>query len=171
VPRHDEHCSRLIRFIFQHILHLKVHPIPYAAPSIGAFVGNSPLGVRQGCRTLPEGQGCPFWQTPINARSAGSKRHPGRLFFGYFLLAKQKKVSRPWVREPTFKSTVALATPYYFHIPVFWIPAIPAGMTVFSGALAALTSSQNKGLRQHPCSHNPNNYANLTKNQNLWRRS
>jgi hypothetical protein len=26
-----------------------------------------------------------------------------RLFFGYFLLAKQKKVSRPPVREPVFK--------------------------------------------------------------------
>ncbi len=78
-------------------------PFPYAAPSIGAFFGNSPLGVRQGCRTLPEGQGCPFWQTLINARSAGSKRHPGRIFFGYFLLAKQKKVPRLPVREPVFK--------------------------------------------------------------------
>jgi hypothetical protein len=30
--------------------------LPYAAPSTGGFGGNSPLGVRQGCRTLPEGQ-------------------------------------------------------------------------------------------------------------------
>ena len=34
--------------------------LPYAAPSIGAFVGNSPLGVRQGSRTLSKGQGVPF---------------------------------------------------------------------------------------------------------------
>jgi len=38
-------------------------------------------------------------------RSAGYKRHPGRLFFGYFLLATQKKVSRLSVREPTSKSS------------------------------------------------------------------
>ncbi|TAN53925.1 MAG: hypothetical protein EPN21_00075, partial [Methylococcaceae bacterium] len=37
-------------------------------------------------------------------RSAGNKRQSGGLFFGYFLLAAQKKVTRPWVREPTFKS-------------------------------------------------------------------
>jgi hypothetical protein len=30
--------------------------IPYAAPSTGAFGGNSPLGVRQGCPTLTKGQ-------------------------------------------------------------------------------------------------------------------
>jgi hypothetical protein len=40
----------------------QVHPaynypyLPYAAPSIGAFIGNSPLGVRQGSRTLSTGQ-------------------------------------------------------------------------------------------------------------------
>ncbi len=34
--------------------------IPYAAPSTGAFDRNSPLGVRQGCRTLPKGQEAPF---------------------------------------------------------------------------------------------------------------
>jgi hypothetical protein len=38
-------------------------------------------------------------------RSAGNKRHPGRLFFGYFLLVTQKKVSRLSVREPTSKSS------------------------------------------------------------------
>jgi hypothetical protein len=55
------------------------------------------------------------WAEPINVRidgdaleeykriKIGRKRHPGRLFFGYFLLAKQKKVSRPPVREPVSK--------------------------------------------------------------------
>jgi hypothetical protein len=33
--------------------------LPYAAPSTGDFGGNSPLGVRHGCRTLPEGQEVP----------------------------------------------------------------------------------------------------------------
>jgi len=86
--------------------------LPYAAPSTGVFGGISPLGAMQGCIALTEGQGWPFWQPPSKARSAGLKRHPGRLFFGYFLLAKQKKVSRPRVREPDSKA-VALATPQF----------------------------------------------------------
>jgi hypothetical protein len=36
----------------------------------------------------------------------------GRFSFGYFSLDKQRKVSRPWVREPTYKTIVALATHY-----------------------------------------------------------
>ena len=44
-------------------------------------LGNSPLGVRQGCRTLPEGQGSPFRQPPVNARSAGTKRHRADFFY------------------------------------------------------------------------------------------
>jgi len=75
----------------------------YAAPSTGVFGGISPLGAMQGGIALTEGQGWPFWQPPSKTRSAGDKRHPGRLFFGYFLLAKQKKVSRPRVREPDSK--------------------------------------------------------------------
>ena len=75
-------------------------------------------------------------------------------------LSAQRKVSRPWVREPTLKSIVALATllntPHPNPLPQgerecsfvhpltssgrtvlliiilgFWIPAIPAGMTGF----------------------------------------
>jgi len=34
---------------------------------------------------------------------AGDKRQPGGLFFGSFLLAEQKKGTRPRVRKPTFK--------------------------------------------------------------------
>ncbi|MGZ5575401.1 MAG: hypothetical protein ACXWEV_00860 [Methylobacter sp.] len=37
--------------------------IPYAAPSTGAFAGNSPSGVRQGGRTLAKGQE-PLSSTP-----------------------------------------------------------------------------------------------------------
>jgi hypothetical protein len=52
---------------------------------------------------VDEGAGSPFRQPSSKARSTGNKRHPGRLFFGYFLLAKQKKVSRLPVREPALK--------------------------------------------------------------------
>jgi hypothetical protein len=44
-----------------------------------------------------------FSQTPPNASSAGNRaaaRTPARLFFAYFLLAKQRKVSRPPGRDP-----------------------------------------------------------------------
>ena len=38
------------------MLHSQRFTIPYAAPSADIFIGNSPIGVRQGCRTLPKGQ-------------------------------------------------------------------------------------------------------------------
>ncbi|WP_225616378.1 hypothetical protein [Methylomonas albis] len=60
---------------------------------------------------VAEGAGAPFGNPVQKLRSAGNKRHPDRLFFGYFLLAEQKKVSRLSVREPTLKKIVALATP------------------------------------------------------------
>jgi hypothetical protein len=37
--------------------------------------------------------------------TAIAARHSGGLFFGFFLLAAQKKETRPWVREPTFKNS------------------------------------------------------------------
>ncbi|QBC26780.1 hypothetical protein U737_07615 [Methylomonas sp. LW13] len=61
---------------------------------------------------MTEGLGSPFCQPRSKARTAGSKRRPGRLFFGYFLLATQKKVSRLSVREPTSKQSFAIATRY-----------------------------------------------------------
>jgi len=62
-----------------------------------------PRTARRGAAGMPlvfGGAGSPFRKPSAKARSAGSKRHPGRLFFGYFLLATQKKVSRLPVREP-----------------------------------------------------------------------
>jgi hypothetical protein len=84
--------------------------VPFDAPSIGGFGRISPSGVMQGCIAFPQGLGAPFGKPRSNPRSAGNKRHPGRLFFRYFLLATQKKVSRLSVREPTLNQTVASAT-------------------------------------------------------------
>jgi len=39
--------------------------------------------------------------------TAIAARQSGGLFLGYFLLAAQKKVTRPWVQEPTFKQLAA----------------------------------------------------------------
>jgi hypothetical protein len=73
---------------------------PVCRAEYRSFRQEQPVGALQGCSVLPEGQGWPFWQPLSKARNAGEKRHPGRLFFGYFLLAKQKKVTRLRVREP-----------------------------------------------------------------------
>ena len=89
---------------------------------------------------------CRGWEAPSGnpvqkLRRAGSKRHPGGLFFGYFLLAKHKfawsefeqpigwpegrkpgmifvaKVSRLSGRDPTLKPAVASATLIYIPSP------------------------------------------------------
>jgi hypothetical protein len=52
---------------------------------------------------VAEGAGSPFRQPLSKARNAGEKRHPGGFSFGDFSLAKQRKVTRLSVREPTYK--------------------------------------------------------------------
>ncbi len=69
-------------------------------------------------RRVDEGAGSPYRQPPAKARNAGNKRHPGRLFFGYFLLAEQKKVARLSVREPTLNLAVAPATQYFVILQI-----------------------------------------------------
>ncbi|NOV32044.1 hypothetical protein DDY07_20295 [Methylomonas sp. ZR1] len=54
-------------------------------------------------RVLRRGWEAPSENPVPSLRRAGKKRRPGGLFFGYFLLAMQKKVSRLSVREPTLK--------------------------------------------------------------------
>ncbi|WP_211299224.1 hypothetical protein, partial [Methylovulum psychrotolerans] len=63
------------------------------------FCRDQPEGARQGCRASAGGQE-PTLPTPDKTEKRRIKRQSGRLFFGYFLLAEQKKVSRLRVREP-----------------------------------------------------------------------
>jgi hypothetical protein len=74
--------------------------LPVCRAEHRSFRREQPAGALHGCSALPEGQGWPFWQPSSKVRSTGDKRQPGRLFFGYFLLATQKKVTRLRVREP-----------------------------------------------------------------------
>ena len=53
-----------------------------------------------------------FLANPDKTARAQEASGIGRFSFGYFSLSVQRKVSRPWVREPTLK-TVALATHYF----------------------------------------------------------
>jgi hypothetical protein len=66
------------------------------------LLGIARLGVRQGCRTLPKGQES-LLATPDKNDGAQETSGIGRISFGYFSLSVQRKVSRPWVREPTVK--------------------------------------------------------------------
>jgi hypothetical protein len=92
--------------------HIKKHPTAlnprrgyprYSAPSIAAFGKMGPIGGSGRKPLVFAGPGMALRKPSPKARSAGNRRNPGRLFFGYFLLAKQKKVSRSSVREPTLK--------------------------------------------------------------------
>jgi hypothetical protein len=58
---------------------------------------------------------------PFPLCRAGLKRHPGVFSFGFFSLDKQRKETRPPVREPALKQSVAIATQNYcqdhFNLP------------------------------------------------------
>jgi len=54
--------------------------LPYAAPSTGAFIENSPEGGRQGCRTSAEGLGSPFCRPSIKASARRIKAASGPPF-------------------------------------------------------------------------------------------
>ena len=72
---------------------------PAPAFPVGRAEQRSARGIRaRVCLSVSE-----FSETPPGASSAGNHEvalTPGRLFFGYFLLAKQKKVARPPGRTP-----------------------------------------------------------------------
>ncbi|MEY4211347.1 MAG: hypothetical protein RLZ92_1728 [Pseudomonadota bacterium] len=80
------------------VLRCRVVVFPFAAPSTEVLIGNSPLGSPHGCGELAKGQEARFANPQSTLRSAGNKRRSGGLFFGYFLLAMQKKVTRLSVR-------------------------------------------------------------------------
>jgi hypothetical protein len=71
--------------------------LPHRAPEL--LSRSCPSGVRQGGRTSAEGQE-PLLLTLDKSEERRSKAATGRLFFGYFLLAAQKKVARLRGRDP-----------------------------------------------------------------------
>jgi len=89
----------------------------HAAPSIAAFVENSPQGRGRDAARFSRG-----WEAP--SKNPREKREAqefggvqGGLFFGYLLLAKQKKVSRLSGRDPTSKKASRSVT--LFKTPQF----------------------------------------------------
>jgi len=82
---------------------------PYAVPSTGVFIGNSPKGRGMDAARCRWGRS-PIWQPSMKTPERRKQAASGGFFFGYFLLAAQKKVSRLRVREPDLNKIVAIAT-------------------------------------------------------------
>jgi len=68
--------------------------IPYAAPSTGAFGGNSPLGGRQGCRTLTKGQE-PLSSTLVESEDRRIKAAIGSPFLWILSFGEAKESISP----------------------------------------------------------------------------
>jgi hypothetical protein len=66
--------------------------------------------VRQGCRTLPEGQGCPFWQTPIKMSQRRKQAAAGGFLLDTFLCPHKEKYLAFGCENP-IKTIFAIATP------------------------------------------------------------
>jgi hypothetical protein len=78
-------------------------PIPVMPRrALAVLSGIARLGVRQGCRTLLEGQES-LPANPDKTDRAQEASGIGRISFGYFSLSAQRKVSRPPVREPVLE--------------------------------------------------------------------
>jgi len=75
---------------------------PYAAPSTGAFAGNSPLGVRQGGRTLAEGQE-PLLPTLGKSEERRTQAATGPPFFWILFFGGAKKSISPSGARTRFK--------------------------------------------------------------------
>jgi hypothetical protein len=82
--------------------------VPYAAPSTGAFDRNSPLGVRQGCRTLPKGQEAPS-ATPSKSEERRKQAASGCLFFWILFFGQAKKSISPAGARTGIQSSFAVA--------------------------------------------------------------
>jgi len=77
---------------------------PDAAPSTGGFGRICPRGAMHGCIAFFAGAGMPLRKIPSKPEEHRKQAAWGAFFFGYFLLGKQKKVSRSPVREPALKN-------------------------------------------------------------------
>jgi hypothetical protein len=75
---------------------------PYAAPSTGAFAGNSPLGVRQGGRTSAEGQE-PLLLTLGKSEEHRSKAATGSPFLWLLSFGEAKESNSPSGATTRFK--------------------------------------------------------------------
>jgi len=66
---------------------------PYGAPEHRRLEPDQPRGAREGSRAATKAQGGCLLSPPAPGGDARA-RHPGALFFGFFLLGKQKKETR-----------------------------------------------------------------------------
>ena len=88
----------------------KATPPPVCRAEHQSFRREKPVRVAAWMPRVGRGAGSPFCRPPTKALERRVKRHPGRLSFGYFSLAKQRKVTRLSGRVPTLKLSLAIAT-------------------------------------------------------------
>jgi len=86
----------------------------YAAPSIGAFVGNSPLGSRQGCRELAKGQES-LLPTPDKCEKHRKQAASGAPFLWILSFGEAKESISSVGTRTHIQSIVALATPFNYQ--------------------------------------------------------
>jgi hypothetical protein len=96
-------------FLFILVLSNSRFLTPYAAPSTGVFIGNSPLGVRQGCRTLPKGQESLLATPDKNAGAQEASGIRAGFLLNAFLCPSKEKYFAFGCENP-IKTIVALAT-------------------------------------------------------------
>ncbi|MGZ8914632.1 MAG: hypothetical protein ACXW1Z_16170, partial [Methylobacter sp.] len=75
---------------------------PFAAPSTGAFIENSPLGARQGCRASAEGQE-PLLLTLDKSEERRKQAATGPPFLWLLSFGGAKESNSPSRARPRFK--------------------------------------------------------------------
>jgi len=73
--------------------------LPFAAPSTGAFIENSPLGARQGCRASAEGQE-PLLLTLDKSEERRKQAATGSPFLWLLSFGEAKESNSPSGRQP-----------------------------------------------------------------------
>jgi len=75
--------------------------LPFAAPSTGAFIENSPLGARQGCRASAEGQE-PLLLTLDKSEERRKQAATGSPFLWLLSFGEAKESNSPSGARPRF---------------------------------------------------------------------
>jgi len=77
-----------------------------------AFLSGTARSGTAGKPRIVKGTGSPFWQTPTKTTARRKQAASDRLFFGFFLLARQKKLA--FGCENPIRTIVVIAAQYLF---------------------------------------------------------
>ena len=111
----DYDARKVIAFLktrcFCALIHPTINaPIPVMPRRALAVLSGTARRGAAGSRTLPEGQGCPFWQTPIKTTERRKQVASGGRFFWILFFGQAKKSISPAGARTGIRITVAVAT-------------------------------------------------------------